>query len=83
LLGVLQEAADLGFLGPGAVWDHVGHAAGFLAALRPAARVLDLGSGGGVPGLVLAAARPDAALVLLDASQTRTDFLKRAVGRLG
>jgi 16S rRNA (guanine527-N7)-methyltransferase len=80
---VLQESARLGFLGPGLVETHVAQAAAFRAALRPARRVLDLGAGGGVPGLVLALASPDTSFVLLDASQRRTDFLRRAVGRLG
>jgi 16S rRNA (guanine527-N7)-methyltransferase len=83
LLDVLGEAARLGFLGPGPVERHVDHAARFAAVLRPASTVLDLGSGGGVPGLVLAALRPEARIVLLDARRQRTDFLERAVGRLG
>jgi len=83
LVEVLTEAATLGFLGPGPVESHVVHAAGFEAALRPTTDVLDLGSGGGVPGLVLAALRPELAVVLLDARTNRTDFLTRAVGRLG
>jgi 16S rRNA G527 N7-methylase RsmG len=51
--------------------------------LRDFDNLLDLGSGGGVPGLVIAAARPEAAVVLLDASERRTDWLRRAVSRLG
>jgi 16S rRNA (guanine527-N7)-methyltransferase len=82
LEAVLTESAGLGFLGPGPVPDAISHAAGFAAALRPASRILDLGSGGGLPGLVLAEL-VDADLVLLDGSVTRTDFLRRAVGRLG
>jgi len=64
------------------VANHVEHAARFLAALRPAERLLDLGSGGGVPGLPLAVLLPEAQVVLLDASVRRTDFLERTVGRL-
>ena len=45
--------------------------------------VVDLGSGGGVPGLVIADARPDLRLVLVDRRATRTDHLRRLVGRLG
>ena len=44
-VGSLEEAAALGFLGPGPVEPHVAHAARFVAALRPTTRVLDLGSG--------------------------------------
>ena len=36
-----------------------------------------------MPGLVLAVLRPDRSLVLLDAAQRRTGFLREAVGRLG
>jgi 16S rRNA (guanine527-N7)-methyltransferase len=79
---VLVESARLGFLGPGSVDAAVDHAAGFLPHLRPAARALDLGAGGGLPGLVLAALTPSVEWVFLDASQGRTDFLRRAVGRL-
>ncbi len=42
-------------------------------------RLVDLGSGGGLPGLVVAACWPEAELVLLDASARRTAFLRRAV----
>ena len=79
----MAESAALGFLGPGPVANHLDHTAGFVAALRPARRILDLGAGGGVPGLVVAHAVPEADVVLLDASTGRTDFLRRAVGRLG
>jgi 16S rRNA (guanine527-N7)-methyltransferase len=46
-------------------------------------RVLDLGSGGGVPGLVIAHDRPDVSVTLLDRRAKRTDFLARVVSRLG
>jgi 16S rRNA (guanine527-N7)-methyltransferase len=66
----------------------VRHAEGFAEIARqletsPRPRVLDLGSGGGLPGLVVAQHWPGASLVLLDASARRTDFLCRAVERLG
>jgi len=46
-------------------------------------QVLDLGSGGGLPGLVLARHWPDSRVVLLDANEQRTAFLAEAVDRLG
>lgn len=46
-------------------------------------RGLDLGSGGGVPGLVLAVGDPELELVLLDAGRRPADFLRGAVTRLG
>ena len=45
--------------------------------------VLDLGSGGGLPGLVLALEWPQTTVTLLDAQQRRTAFLADAVRRLG
>lgn len=49
----------------------------------PPARALDLGSGGGVPGLVLAEVWPDAEVTLLDSSERRTAFLLEVVRELG
>jgi 16S rRNA (guanine527-N7)-methyltransferase len=39
--------------------------------------VIDVGSGGGSPGIPLAAALPDRAITLLDAEQRKCDFLRR------
>jgi 16S rRNA (guanine527-N7)-methyltransferase len=46
-------------------------------------RWLDLGSGGGLPGLVLAQYWPSVPAVLLDAAERRTSFLSDAVASLG
>jgi 16S rRNA (guanine527-N7)-methyltransferase len=84
LTAALTEARRLGFLGPGPVSAAIEHARGFACHLPPGrGRVLDLGSGGGVPGLVLASDDPSLALVLLDRSERRTAWLSRAVARLG
>jgi 16S rRNA (guanine527-N7)-methyltransferase len=84
LLGVLGEARDRGYLGPGPLRPHLEHSRAFLAlSPRAPSRAIDLGSGGGVPGLVLAVAWPDSDWVLLDASQRRVDFLNEAVMTLG
>jgi 16S rRNA (guanine527-N7)-methyltransferase len=45
--------------------------------------VLDLGSGGGLPGLVIATARPALELTLLEARQRACRFLREAVSALG
>jgi 16S rRNA (guanine527-N7)-methyltransferase len=83
LTAVLTEARQLGFLGPGPVPATIEHARGFARHLPPRrGRLLDLGSGGGVPGLVLASDDPSLALVVLDRSERRTAWLSRAVARL-
>ncbi len=43
------------------------------------ARLLDIGSGAGLPGLPLAIARPDLAVMLLEPRGKRAAFLRRAV----
>jgi 16S rRNA (guanine527-N7)-methyltransferase len=47
--------------------------------LPPGARVLDLGTGAGVPGIPLAIAAPDLHLTLLDRSEKKITFLRRVV----
>ena len=50
---------------------------------EPPVRHLDLGSGGGIPGMVLAIARPDLSVTLLDATRKKTDFLADVIRELG
>ncbi len=45
--------------------------------------VCDIGSGAGLPGLVLAIARPDLRITLVEPLLRRTTFLEEAVGELG
>lgn len=82
---VLAGARALGFLGPGPVERHIVHAREFAKALAGEAptHVVDLGSGGGVPGLVLALEWPDAMLSLVEVGERRAAFLEEAVSRLG
>jgi 16S rRNA (guanine(527)-N(7))-methyltransferase RsmG len=56
----------------------------FLAVLpEPATPLLDIGTGPGVPGLVLKLARPGWVVTLVEASRRRANFLRHVVRRLG
>lgn len=46
-------------------------------------KVLDMGSGGGFPGLPLKLLNPDMQMVLVDASQKKVNFLKHVIRMLG
>ncbi len=50
--------------------------------VRAARLIADLGAGAGLPGLVLAAALPDAHVVLVEASARKCDFMRAAVGAM-
>jgi 16S rRNA (guanine527-N7)-methyltransferase len=52
-------------------------------AVRDAARIADIGSGAGLPGLVLAIARPEAEVVLAESVGKKCAWLERTVERLG
>ena len=54
-----------------------------LAEVGPGARLADLGSGGGVPGIPLAIARPDLEVTLVEATQKKAAFLSAAAPALG
>ncbi len=51
--------------------------------LARAARIADLGSGAGLPGLVLAACLPEARVDLIESSGRKCEFLRDAAGRMG
>lgn len=80
------EGIEQGLLGPRerpVIWQrHLVNSA-LLADLIPAnARVIDLGSGAGLPGIPLAIARPDIRVTLVEPMQRRCRFLIEAVRRL-
>ena len=84
LLRVFGEAQRVGALGPVSPTDVISHSLAFVDAIPTSARTIaDLGSGAGVPGLVVAVARPELRVVLVDRRAKRTDFLHRAVHGLG
>ena len=71
---------ELGLIGPlemPRLWTrHILNSA-LLAPLINPGRVGDIGSGAGLPGLVLAIARPDAQFILIEPMERRVDWLRR------
>lgn len=54
-----------------------------LLPASPEPRLIDVGSGAGLPGMVLALARPAWRLTLLDATRRKCEFLETAASKLG
>lgn len=52
-------------------------------AVRKAGRLVDVGSGGGLPGLAINIVRPEAKVTLVEATQKKARFLRQAVGEIG
>ncbi len=76
-----------GLIGPGEVdrlWErHMLNSAVLGELLPEGCRVLDIGSGAGLPGIPLALARPDLVLFLLDTMARRVTWLHEVVAELG
>lgn len=77
---VLERAQGSGFLGKGPIEVHLAHARALISAIPSSGSTfVDLGSGGGVPGLIVALDRPNLQGLLLDGSVRRAGFLRTAV----
>ena len=80
---VLEHAQQIGAIGRAPLAEHIEHAEGFadlILEFAPSARrIADLGTGGGLPGLIIAKCLPDAEIVLLDGRRGRIDLLEDAV----
>lgn len=78
---------ERGLLGPREVsrlWDrHVLNCAVIGELVAPDARVADVGSGAGLPGIALAIARPDAQLFLIEPLERRVNWLHEVSEDLG
>jgi 16S rRNA (guanine527-N7)-methyltransferase len=83
LEAVLTDAQRIGLLGPGPVARHIEHARSFGTAVEPPTWFADLGSGAGVPGLVLAAmVWPTSNALLVESQHRRIEHLRRSVAEL-
>ncbi len=80
------DAVPRGLIGPREperLWSrHLLNCAAITELFPAAARVVDVGSGAGLPGLVIAIRRPDLSVDLLEPSQRRVDFLLEATEKL-
>ncbi|MBX7433734.1 16S rRNA (guanine(527)-N(7))-methyltransferase RsmG [Mycobacterium sp. Y57] len=78
---------ERGLLGPREVdrlWErHVLNSAVLGELVEPGERVVDIGSGAGLPGIPLALARPDVRVTLVEPLLRRSDFLREAIAELG
>jgi 16S rRNA (guanine527-N7)-methyltransferase len=76
-----------GLIGPREVprlWDrHLLNSVAIAPLVPDGARVVDVGSGAGLPGIPLALARPDLTVALLEPLARRVTFLDEVVDRLG
>jgi 16S rRNA (guanine527-N7)-methyltransferase len=81
------DGVQRGLIGPREVprlWDrHLLNCAVLTDLLPDSARIVDVGSGAGLPGIVLALRRPDLEVVLVEPMQRRVDFLDEVVAALG
>lgn len=81
-----RHGEELGLIGPlelPRLWSRHVVNSGLVAPLLRPGRVGDVGSGAGLPGLVLAIARPDVHLTLIEPMERRVAWLNRQVGELG
>jgi 16S rRNA (guanine527-N7)-methyltransferase len=89
LVSVLAESQRIGLIGPGPLDVAIDQAHRFASAIPTGGpengplRVVDVGSGGGLPGLVVAVDRPDVQLTLVDRRGRACDLLRRAIRALG
>ena len=78
---------ERGLLGPREaprLWErHLLNCAGLAELLEPGQVVADVGSGAGLPGIVLAAMRPDVTVLLVEPLLRRATFLEEVVEELG
>jgi len=84
---LVREGELRGLVGPrefSRLWErHLLNSAAVVPFLPTSGRIIDLGSGAGLPGIVVASMLPDAEVVLLEPMERRTDWLSEVAGELG
>jgi 16S rRNA (guanine527-N7)-methyltransferase len=83
---LVSAGVERGLIGPAEparIWTrHLLNCAWVHSLVAARSRVADIGSGAGLPGVVLAAVRPDLEVTLVEPSQRRCVFLAEAVAAL-
>ena len=78
---------ERGLIGPkegDRIWErHIANCIPITTILPENVRLVDIGSGAGLPGIVIALARPDLKVTLVEPLQRRVDFLNEVVAELG
>lgn len=78
---------ELGLIGPleaPRLWTrHLLNSAVLAPLIRTGAQVADIGTGGGMPGLVLAIVRPDAHFIFIEPMERRCTWLQEQIDTLG
>jgi 16S rRNA (guanine527-N7)-methyltransferase len=78
---------ERGLIGPkegDRIWErHIANCIPITTILPGNVRLVDIGSGAGLPGIVIALARPDLKVSLVEPLQRRVDFLNEVVAELG
>ncbi|GAA1511799.1 16S rRNA (guanine527-N7)-methyltransferase [Agromyces terreus] len=80
-----RHGEELGLIGPlelPRLWTRHIVNSGLVASLLRPGSVADVGSGAGLPGLVLAIIRPDVQFTLIEPMERRVDWLERQVREL-
>jgi len=84
---LVNEGIERGLLGPreaDRIWDrHIVNSLCVSPLIGPNRRVADIGSGAGLPGVVLGIARPDLRVDLVEPMARRCEFLSMCVEELG
>jgi 16S rRNA (guanine527-N7)-methyltransferase len=84
---LVTDGVVRGLIGPREaprIWErHLANCAVMAEMIPLGASVVDVGSGAGLPGIVLAVARPDLSITLVEPLARRTSFLTEAVEALG
>lgn len=84
LLDKWNQVYNITSVTPKSMWvsTHLYDSCSIISTL-PSGFLLDIGTGGGFPGLPIAIAQPERDVVLLDRSEKKTTFLKQVVIELG